>query len=220
MSDRMLGKMSKYMSEYMTWNARVGITRSKLFFTLFSNKAKISNQSPTCSRLHTVHLRAQLVCAILKCWQQVIVSLRLLQVKAEKTFGPFGDALYNPLMVLLRMVYYWVYHITVDQLLYDHYTTFINLIYRCFLKRGTPKSSIFIRFSIIKHPFGGTTIYGNLQIHTHTTCSMRSEYRRFTFNPGQLIRLSWGIQFAGLRQTVYKGNGCFLRWEGPQNHRF
>jgi hypothetical protein len=49
---------------------------------------------------------------------------------------------------------------------------------------------------------------------------MRSEYRRFTFNPGQLIRLSWGIQFAGLRQTVYKGNGCFLRWEGPQNHRF
>ena len=30
MSDRMLGKMSKYMSEYMTWNARVGITRSKV----------------------------------------------------------------------------------------------------------------------------------------------------------------------------------------------
>ena len=26
----MLGKMSKYMSEYMTWNARVGITRSKV----------------------------------------------------------------------------------------------------------------------------------------------------------------------------------------------
>ena len=27
--------------------------------------------------------------------------------------------------------------------------------------RGTPKSSILIRFSIINHPFGGTTILGN-----------------------------------------------------------
>jgi hypothetical protein len=42
MSDRMLGKMSKHMSEYMTLNARGGITRSKVitnfpgFFTIFS----------------------------------------------------------------------------------------------------------------------------------------------------------------------------------------
>ena len=28
--------------------------------------------------------------------------------------------------------------------------------------RGTPKSSILIRFSIINHPFWGTTIFGNI----------------------------------------------------------
>ena len=28
--------------------------------------------------------------------------------------------------------------------------------------RGTPKSSILIRFSIINHPFLGTTIFGNI----------------------------------------------------------
>ena len=31
---------------------------------------------------------------------------------------------------------------------------------------GTPKSSIFIRFSIINHPFWGTTIFGNPHIAT------------------------------------------------------
>ena len=30
--------------------------------------------------------------------------------------------------------------------------------------RGTPKSSILIRFSIINHPFWGTTIFGNIQV--------------------------------------------------------
>ena len=30
--------------------------------------------------------------------------------------------------------------------------------------RGTPKSSILIRFSIINHPFGGTPIFGNTHI--------------------------------------------------------
>ena len=30
--------------------------------------------------------------------------------------------------------------------------------------RGTPKSSILIRFSIINHPFWGTTIFGNIHI--------------------------------------------------------
>ena len=30
--------------------------------------------------------------------------------------------------------------------------------------RGTPKSSILIRFSIINHPFWGTTIFGNTHI--------------------------------------------------------
>ena len=30
--------------------------------------------------------------------------------------------------------------------------------------RGTPKSSILIEFSIINHPFWGTTIFGNTQM--------------------------------------------------------
>ena len=30
---------------------------------------------------------------------------------------------------------------------------------------GTPKSSILIGFSIINHPFWGTTIFGNTHIH-------------------------------------------------------
>ena len=32
MSDRVLGKMSEYMSKYMSWNAMVEITRSKVIF--------------------------------------------------------------------------------------------------------------------------------------------------------------------------------------------
>ena len=32
--------------------------------------------------------------------------------------------------------------------------------------RGTPKSSILIRFSIINHPFWGTPIFGNTHIFT------------------------------------------------------
>jgi len=31
---------------------------------------------------------------------------------------PFGDGLYNPSVVILRMVYYWVYHITVFVMIY------------------------------------------------------------------------------------------------------
>ena len=50
---------------------------------------------------------------------------------------------------------------------------------------------------------------------------MRSEYRRFTFNPGQPFSGSpEEFRAAALRQTVYKRNGGFLRWEGPQNHKF
>jgi len=33
--------------------------------------------------------------------------------------------------------------------------------------RGTPKSSILIGFSIINHPFWGTTIFGNTHIIPH-----------------------------------------------------
>ena len=34
--------------------------------------------------------------------------------------------------------------------------------------RGTPKSSILIGFSIINHPFWGTSIFGNTHIDMHT----------------------------------------------------
>ena len=34
--------------------------------------------------------------------------------------------------------------------------------------RGTPKSSILIGFSIIKHPFSGTLIFGNTHIYIYT----------------------------------------------------
>ena len=33
---------------------------------------------------------------------------------------------------------------------------------------GTPKSSILISFSIINHPFWGTTIFGNTHIYIYT----------------------------------------------------
>ena len=36
---------------------------------------------------------------------------------------------------------------------------------------GTPKSSILIGFSIINHPFGGTPIFGNTQLHTWSPTS-------------------------------------------------
>ncbi len=38
---------------------------------------------------------------------------------------------------------------------------------------GTPKSSILIGFSIINHPFWGTTIFGNT--HIHKVSDTRSE---------------------------------------------
>ena len=44
-------------------------------------------------------------------------------------------------------------------------TRSIPCLYGCFRKkRGTPKSSILIGFSIINHPFWGTTIFGNTHI--------------------------------------------------------
>ena len=34
--------------------------------------------------------------------------------------------------------------------------------------RGTPKSSILIGFSIVNHPFWGTSIFGNTHIYIYT----------------------------------------------------
>ena len=38
------------------------------------------------------------------------------------------------------------------------------MTYGCFQNRDTPKSSIYLGFSIINHPFWGTTIFGNTHI--------------------------------------------------------
>ena len=41
---------------------------------------------------------------------------------------------------------------------------FFSAIFGISENRGTPKSSILIGFSIINHPFWGTTIFGNAHI--------------------------------------------------------
>ena len=43
--------------------------------------------------------------------------------------------------------------------------------------RGTPKSSILIRFSIINHPFWGTTILGNTHIYICILVFHHQQYR-------------------------------------------
>ena len=40
---------------------------------------------------------------------------------------------------------------------------------------GTPKSSILIRFSIINHPFWGSSIFGNTHILEHTVTRVNNE---------------------------------------------
>ena len=44
--------------------------------------------------------------------------------------------------------------------------------------RGTPKSSIFIRFSIINHPFWGTPIFGNIHIYYPACCAGKTETKQ------------------------------------------
>ena len=43
-------------------------------------------------------------------------------------------------------------------------TSDVKLYLGVFKNRGTPKSSILIRFSIINHPFWGTPIFGNTHL--------------------------------------------------------
>ena len=54
---------------------------------------------------------------------------------------------------------------------------------------GTPKSSILIGFSIINHPFWGTTIFGNIHIYIYTyiyTHIYIYIYSTYTRNPPRL----------------------------------
>ena len=48
-------------------------------------------------------------------------------------------------------------------------------IYRCSV---TPKSSIFIGFDMINHPFWGTAIYGNPHLRIWDTTEIKWEYQK------------------------------------------
>ena len=55
---------------------------------------------------------------------------------------------------------------------WDNLEAFVNM--GVSLNGGTPKSSILIGFSIINHPFWGTTIFGNTHISACSKLSLRS----------------------------------------------
>ena len=71
-------------------------------------------------------------------------------------------------------------------------TLVLGVLNGCFRNSGTPKSSISIGFSIINHPFWGTPIFGNIQMH-HSIYDDR---------------------FGALRckRFVPHGTHCFSRW--------
>ena len=52
---------------------------------------------------------------------------------------------------------------------------------------GVPKSSILIGFSIVNHPFWGTTIFGN----THIGTSQNNRSQKYTSFPLKLA-IVWG----------------------------
>ena len=52
---------------------------------------------------------------------------------------------------------------------------------------GTPKSSISIGFSIINHPFWGTTILGNTHIYTYIISS-QSIATSHEFSPQEVVK--------------------------------
>ena len=59
------------------------------------------------------------------------------------------------------------------------------------LNAGTPKSSILIGFSIINHPFWGTTIFGNTQLKDQSFFSSRIYCRGFdTRSPDWIVNNS------------------------------
>ena len=66
--------------------------------------------------------------------------------------------------------------------------------------RGTPKSSILIGFSIINHPFWGTTIFGNIHIvippnffgKQNKGIKTSKVAAAATWNPSQSLTLPWG----------------------------
>ena len=62
--------------------------------------------------------------------------------------------------------------------------------------RCTPNSSILIGFSIINHPFWGTTIYGNTHMVKHSHNSRLGT----TFSTPGVITLESGLQYKVLRE--------------------
>ena len=61
---------------------------------------------------------------------------------------------------------------------------------------GTPKSSILIGFSIINHPFWGTTIFGNTHICAFNLTSTSDEFESEPPSPRSVPPESGGENFA------------------------
>ena len=82
--------------------------------------------------------------------------------------------------------------------------------------RGTPKSSIFIGFSIRNHPFWGIPIFGNTHMHGMLCypCSIRTPMETalevwFLHHPVGSLRITawapWGLRLARQRWEGYEG---------------
>ena len=61
---------------------------------------------------------------------------------------------------------------------------------------GTPKSSILVGFSIINHPFWGTTIFGNTHISIYTC--MSTPARRVVYRQMLCLKLGFLLTHARL----------------------
>ena len=72
--------------------------------------------------------------------------------------------------------------------------------------RGTPKSSILIRFSIITHPFWGTPIFGNIHLgsQTRNPCQTRIQTYRNSIQATAVATQGW--------PETNGTNGCHV-WE-------
>ena len=75
--------------------------------------------------------------------------------------------------------------------------------------RGTPKSSILIGFSIINHPFWGTTILGNPHL------KKQQVWRDAEYFPQKMIRDQGTIVFVGWATNSLKG-ASLANFRAPQ----
>ena len=72
--------------------------------------------------------------------------------------------LFNWFLLTFKLVNYCGYSTGSFFINFQHFIGIINLWVGVSKNNGTPKSSILIGFSIIDHPFWGTTIFGNTHV--------------------------------------------------------